>query len=313
MDPLEQDLVDELTGGAGGDAEGEQPRWHRRRVRQGLTAVAAVVVAVGVPVASGWLSSSPSAADVAGPGPTTAAPAPTSTAPALPTDRPVTADAGDAVLTGGAADAYGKDPQPTPTDADSLARRAAVQADLGRLEARLGAPVLLTSPTDWDRWLPDSKPYPGADTADDLSTCPVLSDGLATSLGPQMSYWVGTLPSGPVGCTWAPVPLQYDTIEYPFTVSVGFLGDGTTPEELAGSAVSVAGDQPTGCPQAVLPGGGVLYECWSTQGVTDVWLAVPDVRGAGVWVVNGTARDDSPVSAVDAFTAVLDGVVRNYG
>ena len=43
-----------------------------------------------------------------------------------------------------------------------------------------------------------------------------------------MSYWTGTLPMGPVGCTWAPVPLQYDTINYPFTVSVGFVSDGTT-------------------------------------------------------------------------------------
>jgi hypothetical protein len=323
MTELERDLAhrlhglaDELAGGHGADADGAVARWRRRRrTRHTLTAVAAVVaaVAIGVPVAAGSLSSSPAAVDVARPGPTTTAPAPTPMAPALPTDHPVTADSGDAVLTGGATDAYGKAAQSAALDADALERLAAVQATVARLQAELTEPVQLTSPTAWDRWLPGSKPYPGADTADDLSTCPVLSDRLGTALGKRMSYWTGTLPSGPVGCTWAPVPLQYDTIAYPFTVSVGFLGDGTTPEQLAGSAVSVAGDQPTSCPRADLPGGGVLYGCWSTHGVTDLWLAVPDVRGAGVWVVNGTADDDSPVAAADAFTAVLDGVVRAYG
>ena len=323
MTELERDLAhrlhglaDELAGGGGADAEGAVARWRRRRrTRRTLTAVAAAVaaVAVAVPVGVGQLSSSPTPVDVARPQPTAAAPTPTPAAAPLPTDRPVTADAGDAVLTGGATDAYGKGSPPSPLDAQALERLAAVQADLGRLQAQLTEPVQLTSPTAWDRWLPDSKPYPGADTADDLSTCPVLSDGLGAALGQRVSYWTGTLPSGPVGCTWAPVPLQYDTIDYPFTVSVGFLGDGTTPQQLAGSAVSVAGDQPNGCPRVDLAGGGVLYGCWSTHGVTDVWLAVPDVRGAGVWVVNGTADDDSPVTAADAFTAVLDGVVRTYG
>ena len=35
----------------------------------------------------------------------------------------------------------------------------------------------------WDQWLPAGKPYPGADPADDLSTCPKLSDRLGAALG----------------------------------------------------------------------------------------------------------------------------------
>ena len=322
MNELEHDLAgrlhglaDDLTGGGGGDAGAAVDRWRRRRrTRRTLTAVAAVVaaVAIGVPVAAGALTSAPHPADVARPAPATAPastpPAvPTSSGPALPDDHPADVDAGP---TGGAT---GTDQQSAPTDAEARARLAGTQADLARLAAQLTEPVRLTSPSSWDQWLPASKPYPGADTADDLSTCPVLSAGLSAALGQRMSYWTGTLPSGPVGCDWAPVPLQYDTIDYPFTVSVGFLGDGTTPRQLAGSAVSVAGDQPTGCPSADLPGGGLLYECWSTHGVTDLWLAVPDVRGAGVWVLNATAQDDSPVTPAEAFTALLDGVVRTYG
>ena len=58
-----------------------------------------------------------------------------------------------------------------------------------------------------DQWLPAGKPYPGADTEDELSTCPRLSDRLGAALGRKMSYWTGTLPGGPYGCTWATVPL----------------------------------------------------------------------------------------------------------
>jgi hypothetical protein len=44
-----------------------------------------------------------------------------------------------------------------------------------------------------------------------------------------MSYWTGTLPKGPVGCTWATVPLSCDgPYHYAYVLSVGHLADGMT-------------------------------------------------------------------------------------
>ena len=319
MNPFEQELADrlhgladELTGGAGGDAEGAVTRWrHRRRTRRTLTAVAAVVaaVAIGAPVAAGSLSSSPTPADVARPVPTTAAP----TAGAVPTDRPVTADAAEAVLTDGGTEAYGKEPAPEVSDADRAQLTAEAEADLVQVAAGMPSSLELTSPTEWDQWLPDAKPYPGRDTDEDIATCPVLSDGLSSALGQRMSYWIGTLPSGPYGCQWAPVPLLYDTIDYPFSVSVGFLADGTTPESYAPSLLDwVPQGDPVPCPATAVAGDAMLIRCASGPGTT-FQLAVPDARGAGTWVLVATADRDGRVTAADAFTALLDGVVRNYG
>jgi hypothetical protein len=202
---------------------------------------------------------------------------------------------------------------PPVSTAEAGVRLAVAQADLARLAGDLTEPVALTSPTAWDQWLPGMKPYPGAGTEEDIATCPVLSEGLTAALGHRMSYWAGTLPMGPVGCTWAPVPLQYDTIDYPFTVSVGFVGDGTTAAQEAGSQVTVInGDQPRSCPEAELPGGAVLTECWNA-GSTSIGLAVPDARSAGVWVLSADAKDDGAVTAEEAFLALLDGVTRVYG
>ena len=323
MNPLERELsarlnglADELTGGGGADPEGAVTRWrHRRRTRRTLTVVAAVVaaVAIGAPVAAGSLSSSPTPVDVARPVPTTAAPAPTTPAGAVPTDRPVTADAAEAVLTEGGADAYGKNPVPEVSDAEKLRLTADAEADLARVAAELPSTLVLSSPTEWDQWLPGSKPYPGRDTDEDIATCPVLSDGLSSALGQRMSYWIGTLPSGPYGCQWAPVPLLYDTIDYPFTLSVGFLSDGTTPASYARSSLDwVPQGDPTPCPSTEVAGGGVLVRCTSVENAS-FQLALPDARGAGTWLVIADADQGGRVTAADAFTALLDGVVRSYG
>ena len=323
MNPLERELsarlnglADELTGGAGADAGGAVTRWrHRRRTRRTLTAVAAVVaaVAIGAPVAAGSLSTSPTPVDVARPVPIPSVPAPTTPSTAVPTDRPVTADAAEAVLTEGGAEAYGKEPIPEVSEAERLRLTADAEADLARVAAELPSSLVLTSPTEWDQWLPESKPYPGRDTEEDIATCPVLSEGLSSALGQRMSYWIGTLPSGPYGCQWAPVPLLYDTIDYPFLVSVGFLSDGTTPETYARSTLDwVPQRDPTPCPATAAAGAGMLVRCASgDQAVFQ--LAVPDARGAGTWVVIAMADRDGRVTAADAFTALLDGVVRAYG
>jgi hypothetical protein len=256
--------------------------------------VAVLAVAVGGHEAAPATAASPAAGSSA---------APTPGATSHPTSTPTQAPTG----------ATGATTFPPVSAAVGGQRLAAAQADLARMSAELTEPVVLTSPTAWDRWLPAMKPYPGASTADDIATCPALSAGLSAVLGHRMSYWTGTLPMGPVGCTWAPVPLQYDTINYPFTVSVGFVSDGTTAAQQAGSAVTVLhGDQPRSCPRTELPGGAVLTECWNAGG-TSIELAAPDARGAGVWVLSGDAKDGEAVTAADAFRALLAGVTRAYG
>jgi hypothetical protein len=229
--------------------------------------------------------------------------APTSSVAAIPSTAPAAEPAVTAAAT-----AF-----PPVSTEEAGVRLAAAQSDLARLAGELTEPVVLTSPGAWDEWLPGMKPYPGASTEEDIATCPALSAGLTAALGHKVSYWTGTLPMGPVGCTYAPVPLQYDTIDYPFTVSVGFLGDGTTAAQEAGSQVTVLnGDQPRSCPSTALPGGAVLYECWGA-GSTSIGLAVPDARGAGVWVLSGDADDGGGVTAEDAFLALLEGLTRVYG
>ena len=277
-------------------------RTSRRALVAAAVAVLALLVAVLAVVSGGEDDPTPAAARAAASATSPAAPTPS------PPATPSTAPAAEPAVTA-AATAF-----PPVSTAEAGVRLTAAQADLARLAGELTAPVVLRSPGAWDEWLPGMKPYPGASTEEDIATCPVLSAGLTAALGHKVSYWTGTLPMGPVGCTWAPVPLQYDTIDYPFTVSVGFLGTGTTAAAVAGTEVTVVGNQPTSCPTMELPGGGVLYECWAV-GNTSLGLAVPDARGAGVWVLEGDAhtRADSGVTAEDAFLAVIDGVTRTYG
>jgi hypothetical protein len=285
------------------------PRSGRRWGRPALAAAAVVVTGLLAVLAL-------SVGDDDGPPASAAAPTGSSSAPnpatPPPTDRPDPSDAGAAATAAGTAPA-GSGGYPPVTAAEGGHQLAAAQADLARLSAELTEPVVLTSPTAWDQWLPAMKPYPGASTEQDIATCPALSAGLSAALGHRMSYWTGTLPMGPVGCTWAPVPLQYDTINYPFTVSVGFVSDGTTAAQEAGSAVTVLnGDQPRSCPTTGLPGGAVLAECWGTDS-TSIELAVPDARGAGVWVLDADAEDGGAVTATNALRALLAGVTRSYG
>ena len=214
----------------------------RRRNRAGLlaTVAAVVAIAVGVPTAIGSLSSS---GEVAGPtpsAPTTSA-ASTSTTTATAT-TPTTRSTRPA------------DTSPEPEHVAELEQVAA------------GLPSLaLTSPELWDQWLPEGKPYPGVDLEDDLSTCPVLSSRLETVVGQEMSYWTGTLPNGPYGCTWVEVPLSAENNDYDYVISVGFLADGTTVDEFRRLREGPGqGTHP--CPSVDVPGvaeGALLVRCAS--------------------------------------------------
>jgi hypothetical protein len=290
-----QVLADDLTGpDPAVSAPDAIARYrHRRRARAGLIAVVAAVavIAVGVPVVGNSLSSAP-----AGP----AAPAPHTTTPPPPQTPTSRLDPSDRALE-----------TATPA-ASSAAVPAEEQAALQAVAAQLTSPVSLTSPTEWDQWLPAGKPYPGASTEDDISTCPHLADGLTAALGQKMSYWIGTLPSGPVGCEWVPVPLKYgpDPYDYAYVLSVGFLGDGTAPD-----GVPSYEHQGQLCPTVPVPSVdplAVLTRCDTGTGV-DLQLTLPDARGAGTWVLDAQARTDAPHTADEALRALVHGAGLAYG
>jgi hypothetical protein len=187
------------------------------------------------------------------------------------------------------------------------------EAELAEVAALLDTPLVLSSPAQWDQWLPEGKPYPGASTEEDMATCPRLSDRLGAALGVGMSYWTGTLPQGPVGCTWATVPLSYDgPYDYAYTASVGFLADGTTTEELRQGFYHRRGEI---CPGIDVPSAGagaVLVRCEAADGIEYV-VALRDSRTDGVWVVMSKAQSDEPHPTTDVLTTVMAGVAETYG
>jgi hypothetical protein len=190
----------------------------------------------------------------------------------------------------------------------------AALADLRAVAATLTTPLTLTSPATWDQWLPAGKPYPGKDTADDLSTCPRMADRLGAALGRKMSYWVGTLPGGPYGCQWATVPLYAgpNSPNYPYLASVGFLGDGTTTQQLSSGFYHHQGRL---CPSVAVPAAGrgaYLTRCDDGDGITYV-VVTRDTRTAGIWCLIGSARSDAGHSARDVFRSVVAGAVHAYG
>ena len=194
-------------------------------------------------------------------------------------------------------------PKP-PAVASEPRSQAGPEAQHEVAEVAAGLPaVSLTSPVEWDRWLPEGKPFPGADLADDISTCPVLSARLETVTGQKMSYWSGTLP-GPGGCTWAETPLDYDSPDYDYVVNVGFETDDSDWFPI-GSCARL--DVPS------IADGAVLARCeW--QGITTYVLAVPDTRlEAGRWVLGVQTKPGAPVRAAQILPVLLDGVVAAFG
>jgi hypothetical protein len=205
-------------------------------------------------------------------------------------------------------------PSPAQTTAPTVDADPAALADLAAVAATLTTPITLTSPAGWDRWLPAGKPYPGADTADDMSTCPHLSDRLGAALGTKMSYWIGTLPQGPYGCQWATVPLYSgpNAPNYPYLASVGFVSDGSTTEQQAGSFYHHQGRL---CPHVAVPSvgeGAHLVRCEELGGITYA-LVLPDTRTAGVWTLIASARSDATHPALDVFRPVIEGAVDAFG
>jgi hypothetical protein len=267
----------------------EEPSDGRRRLLAIGLGAAAVVVAVAVAISTATAAPARPVATSAPAATTSSAPASTTSAPPM-TKTPA--------------------PETTPTvDADPAAL-----ADLDTLAATLTTRLTLTSPTAWDQWLPEGKPYPGADTADDLSTCPRLADRLGAALGTKMSYWVGTLPQGPYGCQWATVPLYSgpNAPNYPYLANVGFLDDGTTTEKLGRGFYHHQGRL---CPDVAIPSvgqGAYLVRCEELDGISYA-LVLRDTRTPGVWVLSGMARSDAAHRATDVLRPVIEGAVAAFG
>ncbi|MCU1592100.1 MAG: hypothetical protein JWP11_3356 [Frankiales bacterium] len=269
------------------------PRGGRRRLIAIALGAAAVVAAVAVAISTATAAPArPVAAGTTSPATALAtSSAPASTTSAAPVKEP-----------------------PAPETPPTVYADPAALADLHAVAATLTTRLTLTSPATWDKWLPAGKPYPGKDTADDLSTCPRLAGRLGAALGTKMSYWVGTLPEGPYGCQWATVPLYSgpNAANYPYLASVGFLGDGTTSEGLAGGFYHHQGRL---CPDVAVPSvgkGAYLVRCEDLDGLSYV-LVLRDTRTSGVWVLSGMARSDAAHAATDVLRPVIAGAAATFG
>jgi hypothetical protein len=261
------------------DGRGLSGPGRHRWIAIGL-AVAAVAAAVAIAVSSATTAPTQPAATSASTG-TTAATSTTSAPPA----------------------AVPKSPTPEDTGEPRSEAGPEAQQEVAAVAAGLPA-VSLTSPAEWDQWLPEGKPFPGADLADDISTCPVLSARLEAVTGQKMSYWTGTLP-GPGGCAWVETPLDYDTPDYDYVVNVGFLADGSTDWFPIGSCARR--DVPSVADDAV------LARC-TWQGMTTYVLAVPDTRlTQGLWVLQVQTKAGAAVPASEVVPALVDGVVAAFG
>jgi hypothetical protein len=294
VDEPENDWAGEFL--SGDDADLPEVTARHRRLRIVLLAVAAVALVVVIVV----VTTRPDA--VATDGRATARTTAASTASAGPATSP-------------ASDTSAQEAPASPSKSamESVGDAAALR-ELEAVAATLDTPVALTSPADWDRWLPAGKPFPGADTAEDMATCPRLTDRLEAALGTRMSYWTGTLPNGPGGCTWATVPLSYgpDPYSYPYLASVGFLADGTTTEQMSTGFFHHQGRI---CPSIAAPAvgdGAFLVRCEELEGTTYA-LITRDTRTAGIWILDVSAREDAAHPATDLIPPVIDGVVSAFG
>ncbi|WP_409330068.1 hypothetical protein [Trujillonella humicola] len=216
-----------------------------------------------------------------------------------------------------AGEGTGTDPAAEP---EAPARAAEVQAQLDDAVARIGAAPTLTSPAEWDQWLPRGRPPQGTTGQEDEGTCPPLSDRLTADLDAPMGYWTGALPRGPVGCTWVPSPAPLSAggpYDYPYVLSVGFVHDrdGTSIETLRSTFAPGGPGARTLCPAADVPGGGTLIGCPGEDGRAGVrlLLAVRDARDAGVWVLSARAQPATGRPPAEVLTVLVRAVGESYG
>ncbi|MGY1771795.1 hypothetical protein [Blastococcus sp. SYSU D00813] len=215
----------------------------------------------------------------------------------------------------------GTEPAAAPTaEVPTPEQATALRAQLDDAAARVGAAPALTSPAEWDQWLPRGRPPQGTTGQEDEGTCPPLSDRLTAALDAPMGYWTGALPRGPVGCTWVPSPAPLSAggpYDYPYVLSVGFVHDrdGTSIETLRTTFAPGGPGTRALCPAAELPGGGALIGCPDDDGHIGLrlLLAVRDARDAGVWVLSARVQPQTGRSPADALTVLVEAVEEIYG
>jgi hypothetical protein len=182
----------------------------------------------------------------------------------------------------------------------------AEEAELRAVAAGLSAPVSLTAPAAWVRWGTARPTYPH-----DVDGCPHLATRLTAALGTAMGYWQGTLPQGPYGCTWVPVPPSLPGPSA-YQLDVGWSTGGTTTGQL--SAGPPEGGAGTRCPEVEVPAVGPGAELVRCEGTTDVeyTLVLRDAGGPGVWRLHARARDDARHTPAEALDALVGAVTRSY-
>ena len=268
---------------------GADGRASRRRRVPWWISVGALVCLVVLVITASVLSGSgraatPSASGSAGPAPSASvAPRPTSST----------------VSSGGTAPAPGDTPvSPLPA---GLASPDAASADLVALADRLPAGVSLAAPAAWAGAAPVY--------ADPIDGCPHIAAVLGEQLGGRWTYAFGTLPQGPVGCSWVPVPYVPDRPPADrFFLTVGF--EKGSVADLLTTAFDSGSSTP--CPRlevAAVAEGAVLTGC----DVGGVVLALPDAGGTGVWYLSsGGGEDQRTYSASDGLLALVDAVQKAY-
>ncbi|RBY87509.1 hypothetical protein [Blastococcus sp. TF02A-26] len=263
----------------------------QRRARAGLVAAAAAVVAVvvAVPTAIGSLSAEPG--EAAGPGGTTA---------------PATTDA-EAVATEEARAAAAE------ASAAADARAEAEAAEFAAFGAQVGGPLVLSAPAAWDSWVPGATPAPAVPSEEDAATCPLLSPRFGAALGGEFVHAADEQPRGPVGCTWFPVPRPGEGMD-DYVFSVVLLRDGTTVDGLqADYAMTASGPAP--CWTSTGDDGTLLVRCpgMDERFGPQLTVAVPDTRGAGLWVLSATAQLDTGRPSVEAMAVLVEGLRATFG
>jgi hypothetical protein len=169
--------------------------------------------------------------------------------------------------------------------------------------AGLTGPVSLTPPAAWAQWSGAPPTY-----AQDVDGCPRVADRLGALLGARWTYAYGTLPQGPYGCSWVPVPWVPD--HTPDMVSIGYQTGDTaallsTPDYGEGGALCPHLDVPAVAPGAVLTG------CGDAGGYL---LALPAPEGSGVWFLGAqAATGGGTATAAEELTALVDAASRAYG
>lgn len=266
----------------------------RRRPR-GWIAVGALAVLVVLVIAAAVIS--------AGDGPATAsssgAAGPVSGASVTPSPTPSTVPG-----QGRAAATTNSTALPAPT---YTAQPDATSTDLVALAALLPTGVSLTAPAVWATWAgsPPVHDHP-------IDGCPHIAALLGAQLGGKWTYANGTLPQGPAGCSWVPVPYVPERPPADrFFLTIGFV-TGSIPDLLntafyeRSSSVCARLDISDVAPGAVLTGCGV-------GGVGGVVLILPDAGGTGVWFLSSDGGEDQRTySTSDGLLALLDAARQAY-